>query len=40
MGTGTNLGGTGEPITALSDGDVEDELLHLDLPHRVRLLLF
>ena len=34
-----HLGGAGEAVTALPDGDVEDELLHLDLPHRVRLLL-
>jgi len=34
-----HLGGTGEAITALADGDVEHELLDLDLPHRVRLLL-
>lgn len=33
------LGGAGEAITALADGDVEHELLDLDLPHRVRLLL-
>ena len=34
-----HLGGAGETVTALPDGDVEDELLHLDLPHRVGLLL-
>jgi hypothetical protein len=33
------LGGASEAITALADGDVEHELLDLDLPHRVRLLL-
>jgi len=36
---GEYLGGAGEAITALADGDVEHELLNLDLPHRVRLLL-
>ena len=30
-----HLGGSGETITALTDGDVEDELLDLDLPHWV-----
>lgn len=30
-----HLGGSGETITALTNGDVEDELLHLDLPHWV-----
>jgi hypothetical protein len=34
------LGGAGESISTLSNGDIEHELLHLDLPHRVRLLLF
>jgi hypothetical protein len=38
VGHGTNLGGTGETITTLSDGNVEDELLHVDPPHRVGLL--
>ena len=38
-GHGPNLGGAGETIPALSDGDVEHQLLHLDLPHRVSLLL-
>jgi len=30
-----NLCGSGETISALSDGDVEDELLDLDFPHGV-----
>ena len=30
-----HLGGSGETITALTNGDVEDELLDLDLPHWV-----
>ena len=30
------LGGSGETISTLADGDVEDELLDLDLPHGVR----
>ena len=30
---GEYLGGAGEAITALADGDVEHELLDLDLPH-------
>ena len=38
-GMGEYLGGAGEAITALADGDVEHELLNLDLPHRVQLLL-
>lgn len=29
------LRGPGETITALTDGDVEDELLDLDLPHGI-----
>lgn len=33
------LGGSGEAISALPDGDVEDQLLHLHLPHRIRELL-
>ena len=38
-GMGEYLGGAREAITALADGDVEHELLNLDLPHRVQLLL-
>jgi hypothetical protein len=38
-GMGEYLGGAGEAITTLADGDVEHELLNFDLPHRVRLLL-
>jgi hypothetical protein len=34
-----DLGGAGEPVAALPDGAVEDELLHLDVPHGVRTLL-
>lgn len=34
-----HLGGTGEPVTRLADGDVEDELLDLELPHGVLSLL-
>jgi hypothetical protein len=30
-----NLGGPGETITTLTNGDVEDELLDLDFPHWV-----
>lgn len=32
------LGGAREPIATLADGDVEDQLLDFDLPHRVGLL--
>ena len=38
-GGGSDLGGAGEPVAALPDGAVEDELLHLDVPHGVRQLL-
>lgn len=34
-----HLGGTGEPVTRLADGDVEDQLLDLELPHGVLSLL-
>jgi hypothetical protein len=34
-----HLCGAGETVAALPDGDIEDELLHLDLPHRVGQLL-
>ena len=34
-----SLGGSGETIAALADGDIEDQLLDLDVPHRVRQLL-
>jgi hypothetical protein len=34
-----DLGGSGETISTLSDGDVEDQLLDLDFPHGVRELL-
>ena len=30
-----HLGGTGEPVTRLADGDVEDELLDAELAHWV-----
>ena len=30
-----NLGGPGETITTLTNGDVEDKLLHFDFPHWV-----
>lgn len=30
-----HLGGFGEKITALTNGDVKDEVLDLDLPHLV-----
>ena len=33
-----HLGGTGEPISRLSDGDVKHELLDAKLPHGVRAL--
>jgi hypothetical protein len=39
MGGRGYLSGTGEAISALTNGDAEHELLHLNLPHRVRLLL-
>ena len=34
-----HLGGTGEPVTGLANGDVEDQLLDLELPHGVLSLL-
>ena len=34
-----HLGGTGESVTRLADGDVEDQLLDLELPHGVLSLL-
>jgi len=34
-----HLGGTSETITTLTDGDVKDELLDLNIPHGVRELL-
>lgn len=34
-----HLGGTGQSVTRLSDGDVEDDLLDLQLPHGVGGLL-
>jgi hypothetical protein len=39
MGGRGYLSGTGEAISALTNGDAEHELLHLNLPHWVRLLL-
>lgn len=33
-----HLGGTGESITRLANGDVENELLNAELPHGVRAL--
>jgi hypothetical protein len=37
--SGENLGGSGETISTLTDGDVEDELLNLNLPHWIRKFL-
>lgn len=34
-----HLGGTGQSVTRLADGDVEDELLDAELPHGVLGLL-
>jgi hypothetical protein len=34
-----HLCGTGEPVTRFTNGDVEDELCNLELPHGVLLLL-
>jgi len=34
-----HLGGAGQPVTRLADGDVQDELLDAELPHRVLGLL-
>jgi len=33
-----DLGGTGKPIARLADGNVENELLNAELPHRVGFL--
>ena len=30
-----HLGGTSEPVTGFTDGDVQNELLNLELPHGV-----
>ena len=34
-----HLGGTGEPVTRLADGNVKNQLLDLELPHGVLSLL-
>lgn len=34
-----HLGGTGESVTRFTDGDVQNELLNLELPHGVVCLL-
>lgn len=34
-----HLGGTGEPVTRLADGNVKNQLLDLELPHGVLCLL-